>query len=26
MRVVLVKEATPLGGVDVTQDVLDHLK
>jgi len=26
MRIVLVKEATPLGGVDVTQDVLDHLK
>ena len=26
LRVVLVKEATPLGGVDVTQDVLDHLK
>ena len=26
IRIVLVKEATPLGGVDVTQDVLDHLK
>jgi outer membrane protein len=26
IRVVLVKEATPLGGTDVTQDVLDHLK
>jgi outer membrane protein len=26
IRVVLVKEATPIGGLDVTQDVLDHLK
>jgi outer membrane protein len=25
IRVVLVKEATPLGGVDLTQDVLDRL-
>lgn len=26
MRLVLVKEATPLGGVDVTEDVLNRLK
>ena len=26
IRVVLVKEAAPTGGIDVTQDVLDHLK
>jgi outer membrane protein len=26
IRVVLVKEAAPIGGIDVTQDVLDHLK
>ena len=26
IRVVLVKEAAPIGGIDVTQDVLDHLR
>lgn len=26
LRIILVKEATPLGGVDVTQDVLDRLR
>jgi hypothetical protein len=26
IRVVLVKEAAPLGGLDVTEDVLDRLK